>query len=228
MPRISFGPQVCGRIDEGSAREWLVPDGRGGYAMGTVSGLRTRRYHGLLMVAGATPATRHLGLAALDPVLTLSSGATVRLGTHEWADGAVAPGGHELLASFELVDGLPSWRWRVGAVVLERTLAMEHGRSSVAVVHRLLTGGPVSLRLEALCTWRDQHGSRAAGGPPPQVSDVEGGCVVEGAYRLRGPDFHPGGAWHLGVRHRRGRPGPARNRGPLVRRQLPRRAAATR
>ena len=41
MRQISFGPQVCGRFDEGAAREWLVPDGRGGYAMGTVSGLRT-------------------------------------------------------------------------------------------------------------------------------------------------------------------------------------------
>jgi predicted glycogen debranching enzyme len=202
MRRIAFGPQVCGRIDEGSAREWLVPDGRGGYAMGTVSGLRTRRYHGLLMVAGKTPASRNLGLAALDAVLTVPSGAAVRLGTHEWADGALAPRGHELLASFELVDGLPSWRWRIGDVVLERTLAMEHGRSSVAVVHRLLTGGPVSLRLEALCTWRDQHASRDAGGPPPVVVETAGGCVVEAAYRLRGPDFHPGGAWRVGVRHR--------------------------
>ena len=47
---ISFGPQVCGSVTEGSRREWLVPDGCGGYAMGTVTGLRTRRYHGLLVV----------------------------------------------------------------------------------------------------------------------------------------------------------------------------------
>ena len=62
--RLAFGPQVCGRLDEGSTREWLVPDGRGGFAMGTVSGLRTRRYHGLLIAAGETPATRRMGLAA--------------------------------------------------------------------------------------------------------------------------------------------------------------------
>ena len=68
--RLAFGPQVCGRIDEGAEREWLVPDGLGGYAMGTVSGLRTRRYHGLLIVAGDNPARRQLGLASLDPVVT--------------------------------------------------------------------------------------------------------------------------------------------------------------
>ena len=200
--RLAFGPQLCGRIGEGAAREWLVPDGRGGYAMGTVSGLRTRRYHGLLVVAGDTPATRHLALAALDAVVTLPTGATVRLGTHEWADGTIAPRGHELLAGFELTDGLPRWRWRIGDVVIERELATVHGRPAVAVVHRLLTGGPISLSLQALCTWRDIHAERTAGGPPPAVTAVAGGCVVEGAYRLRGPDFRTAGEWWQGVHHR--------------------------
>lgn len=62
MPTITFGPQVCGDLAVGSRREWLHSDSLGGYAMGTVSGLRTRRYHGLLTVA-RTPARRHLALA---------------------------------------------------------------------------------------------------------------------------------------------------------------------
>lgn len=202
MRDIAFGAQVCGRLAEGATREWLVPDGRGGYAMGTVSGLRTRRYHGLLVVAGKSPSVRHLGLASLDAVVTLASGTVVRLATHEWADGVVTPTGHRHLSAFALADGLPRWRWRIGDVVIERELAMEHGRSSVAVVHRLLTGGPVSLRLEALCTWRDVHGERTAGGPEPEVSEVAGGCIVDGAYRLRGPEFRTAGTWFRGVRHR--------------------------
>ncbi|MEU8821151.1 amylo-alpha-1,6-glucosidase [Actinoplanes sp. NPDC048796] len=201
LRRTAFGPQVCGHLGESATREWLVPDGAGGYAMGTISGLRTRRYHGLLVVAGETPASRRLGLASLDPVLTLASGTSVRLATHEWSDGTIAPRGHELLTSFELVDGLPRWRWRIGDVVLERVLAMEAGRPAVAVVHRLLTGGPVGLTLDALCTWRDIHGERTASGPPPAVTAAEGGCVVEEAYRLRGPEFRPAGAWWRGVRH---------------------------
>ncbi|MCU7730347.1 amylo-alpha-1,6-glucosidase [Actinoplanes sp. KI2] len=202
MRRLAFGPQVCGNVEEGSAREWLLTDGRGGYAMGTVNGLRTRRYHGLLIVAGETPATRRLALAALDPIVVLPSGASVRLATHEWADGTIAPRGHELLAGFELVDGLPRWRWRIGDVVLEREIAMVHGRPAVAVVHRLLTGGPVSLSLEALVTWRDSHGERTACGPAPAVESDESGCVVERAYRLRGPAFRTAGVWWRGVRHR--------------------------
>jgi predicted glycogen debranching enzyme len=202
MRHVSFGPQVCGQVDEGSAREWLVPDGLGGYAMGTVSGLRTRRYHGLLVVAGASPAIRHLALASLDAVVTLPSGTQVRLATHEWASGVIAPQGHTLLERFDLTDGLPRWRWRIGDVVLEREVATDHGRPGVAVMHRLIAGGPVTLRLEAVVTWRDAHGERTADGPPPQVTPAADGCVVQAAYRLTGPGFTTGGAWWHGVHHR--------------------------
>jgi predicted glycogen debranching enzyme len=201
---ISFGPQVCGALSEGAQREWLIADGLGGFAMGTVSGLRTRRYHGLLTVAGDPPATRQLGLAALDPVLSLPSGAEIRLGVHEWASGALEPQGHRYLERFKLADGLPCWRWRVGGVVLERTLAMQHGAPSVAVVHRLVSGGsggPVRLRVDALCTWRDAHGERHADGAL-ELEPVADGAVVAGAYRLGGPNWQPRGEWYFGVHAR--------------------------
>ena len=198
MPLV-FGTQLCGRLDESAAREWLLTDGLGGYAMGTVAGLRTRRYHGLLVVSGATVASRHVGLAALDPVLELPSGATIRLGTHEWVGGAVSPAGHLLLERFDLTDGVPRWRWRVGDVVLERELALATGASRVGVVHRLLSGGPVRLRLDALCTWRDAHHTREADGPPPAMESTVDGVVVESAYRLAGPGWEPTGEWYRGA-----------------------------
>ncbi|SCG65042.1 glycogen debranching enzyme, putative [Micromonospora inositola] len=199
---MRFGPQVCGDLAAGSTREWLVPDGRGGYAMGTVSGLRTRRYHGLLVVAGETPAIRRMGLVGLDPAVTLPSGARVRLGAHDWSSGDVDPRGFELLEQFALVDGVPRWRWRIGDVVIEREIAMAYGRSCVAVVHRLVSGGPVRLDLAAACTWRDAHGERRADGPTPRMEPAAGGAVIEGAFRLTGPDWTPAGQWWLGVRHR--------------------------
>lgn len=202
MIEIGFGPQVVGDLTAGGSREWLLTDGCGGYAMGTVSGLRTRRYHALLVVAGATPAARHAGLVALDPVVTLASGAQVRLATHEWASGAVDPRGHELLERFDLVEGVPRWRWRIGDTVLEREIAMTHGRPGVAVVHRLIAGGPVKLALDALCTWRDAHGERYADGPPPRVIPTADGATVEQAYRLAGPGWTPTGQWWRGAHHR--------------------------
>ncbi|SCE93827.1 glycogen debranching enzyme, putative [Micromonospora viridifaciens] len=202
MIDICFGPQVCGEMPASSTREWLATDGRGGYAMGTVSGLRTRRYHGLLVVAGETAASRRVGLVSLDPALTLPSGARIRLGTHEWASGAVDPRGYELLERFDLADGVPRWRWRIGEVVIEREIAMAYGRPCVAVVHRLISGGPVRLDLAATCTWRDAHGERRADGPAPRLEPAAGGAVVEGAFRLAGPDWVPEGQWWLGVHHR--------------------------
>src|SRR5205814_1245198 len=192
---IVFGPQTCGSLAEGAGREWLVPDGRGGYAMGTVAGLRTRRYHALLVVAGERPAARQVGLVALDPVVELPSGVQIRLATHEWVSGAVSPTGHVHLERFDLTDGLPRWRWRLGEVVVERELAMVPNRSALAVVHRLRAGGPVRLRLEALCTWRDAHGERV--GPAPLDSErTADGVTIAGAYRLAGPGFQPAGTWY--------------------------------
>lgn len=201
MPAMTFtlGPQVCGCLPAGTAREWLVPDGRGGYAMGTVSGLRTRRYHGLLVVAPQRPVPRMVAVAALDPVLELESGRRIALASHEWASGTVDPLGHELLSSFELRDGVPRWCWRIGDVVLERELAMRHGQPSLAVVHRLVSGPPVRLFVEPLCTWRDAHGERHATAAGLRVEPTADGVVVEGAYRLAGPDFESDGAWHHGV-----------------------------
>jgi predicted glycogen debranching enzyme len=198
-----YGAQVCGSLSAGAAREWLVVDGLGGYAMGTASGLRTRRYHGLLVVANAGGGSvRRMALASLDPVLTLPSGARTRLGTHEWASGTVDPPGHTMLEFFEVRDGLPRWRWRVGDVVVERTLAMRHGHASVAVVHTVLAGGPVRLTLEPLCTWRDAHGERFAAGGDLRIEPTADGFAVEDAYRVAGPGFEPDGAWYHGVRHR--------------------------
>jgi glycogen debranching enzyme len=189
---MRFGRQICGDLAAASAREWLVTDGLGGFAMGTVGGLRTRRYHGLLVVATEPPGGRMLGLAALDPVLVVGD-ARIRLAVHEWADGTVDPTGHVHLSSFELADGVPRWRWQVGDVILERELASFNGRPAIAIVHRLVAA-PARVRLElaALGTWRNVHGERF-GPQAPDVEQVADGFVFEGAYRVEGPGFSPPG-----------------------------------
>ena len=203
MSTISFGPQTCGSLVESASREWLVTDGLGGFAMGTVAGLRTRRYHGLLVVATAPPGGRRLGLASLDAVVAIGD-RRVRLGTHEWAGGDVSPAGHRHLTSFELIDGVPRWRWTIGSVILESEVAMAIGNPAVGVRWRLVSSGiyhRVTLDLEALATWRDVHGERFAE-DDPRVDHLADGFEFEGAYRVRGPGFVPGGDWYRGVHHR--------------------------
>ncbi len=198
---MRFGRQLCGNLDSASEREWLVPDGLGGYAMGTVSGLRTRRYHGLLIVATRPPSGRMLGLAAIDPIVIIGD-RRISLAVHEWSSGAIDPKGHVHLESFELQDGLPRWLWTIGDVAIEREIAMDHGRASVAVVHRVLSApGPVSLELHPLCTWRDAHGERFANGAPG-VAVAADGFLFEDAYRVAGAGYVPGGEWYRGVHYR--------------------------
>jgi len=198
--RIAFGRGTCGSLDEAARLEWLVTDGLGGYASGTVAGLRTRRYHGLLMTATAPGgSSRMLGLAGLDTVVVIGD-RRIRLATHEWAGGTVDPRGHEHLATFDLDDGVPRWRYDLGAVQLEVELAMAHGRSAVGVVHRVLSG-QVRLEVTPLCTWRDQHGERFAGADP-DVAATGSGFVFESAYRVEGPGYAPGGEWYRGELHR--------------------------
>jgi glycogen debranching enzyme len=66
--RIEFGREICGNLSSAETREWLVTNGIGGYASGTVAGLLSRRYHGLLVAALQPPLGRTLLLAKLDEV----------------------------------------------------------------------------------------------------------------------------------------------------------------
>lgn len=198
---MRFGRQLCGDLDAASTREWLVADGSGGYAMGTLGGLRTRRYHGLHAVATDPPGKRMLGLAALDLVL-VAGDARIRLAVHEWASDAIDPTGHLLLASFRLEDGLPRWRWAVGDVIVERELAPLRSPPGMVVVHRLVRApAPLRLELAALGTWRDADGERFGNGAPA-IDRLADGYVFESAYRVSGPGFTPAGAWYRGVRYR--------------------------
>ncbi|MEV0898641.1 amylo-alpha-1,6-glucosidase [Actinoplanes sp. NPDC049802] len=202
MPRndqFTFGPQVCGSpsAEAGGGREWLVTDGLGGYATGTVSGLRTRRRHALLVTAG------HVALASLDLTVTLPSGTKIPLYAHEWASGVTDPAGHTHLETFTLADGLPRWRWRIGDVVVERELAMRHGHPSLAVVHRVVSApGPVGLAVAAMCTWRTEGTARRATGPALTMEPAADGVIIDGAYRLHGPGWQPAGFWHVDVHTR--------------------------
>jgi predicted glycogen debranching enzyme len=169
--------------------------------MGTISGLATRRYHGLLVVATDPPRTRKLGLVSLDPTLVVGD-LRIELATHEWASGALAPAGYRYLTTFRLDRGVPRWRWQVGDIVLEVELAMTHGTPAVGIVHRLIRAPrPIRLEIEALGTWRDVHGERSMDGEPRLDVDT-GGCTLENAFRVRGPGFTPTGGWYHDLFHR--------------------------
>lgn len=127
-------------------REWLVANGLGGYATGTVSGVCTRRYHGLL-VAALSGLGRTVMLSHLSDHVRLPGGRTARLGAEERAVG-LALHGAEHLQEFGLELGLPVWTYEVDGAAVEKRLLLTHGQNTVHVSYRLLAGeGPVRLTL---------------------------------------------------------------------------------
>ena len=170
--------------------------------MGTVAGLRTRRYHGLLVPAVNGPAGRMLGLVALEPVLVVGD-ARFELATDEWAGGAISPRGHEHLVTFDLEDGVPRWRWQIGGVVLERELAMAHGRPTVGVVHRLVRGRPAgAARADPALHLAERPRRAPRATERPEWTATADGFVFEGAFRVAGAGWTAGGEWYRGVRAR--------------------------
>src|SRR5262247_3619149 len=106
-------------IDGFLRKEWLVTNGLGGYAAGTVAGAATRRFHGVLIAALPAPLGRYLALAALDETLRLDRDAGERLSGSSPFGGPVRTPTDTLL-EFALEDGLPVWTWQVGAVRIEK------------------------------------------------------------------------------------------------------------
>src|ERR1019366_6322288 len=102
-------------------REWLVTNGLGGFASGTLAGLLTRRYHALLAAALSPPVRRRILVAGSVEWVTLD-GRSIALHNHEFADGTIDQRGFERLVSFELDGMLPVWQFAIDDVLIEKRI----------------------------------------------------------------------------------------------------------
>jgi predicted glycogen debranching enzyme len=209
LPSIELGRSELDRFERAAEREWLLTNGLGGFAAGTVAGACTRRYHGLLVAALQPPAQRTVLVAKVE-ALAKYGGRDYALAANEYADGTVDPRGFEHLEAFRLEGQLPVWEYTLGDALLEQRIVMVHGENTTAVRFTLLRGSlPLTLALNPLCAYRDFHSHGRGAGWMPRSRPVEGGCEVEafdGArpYRVlldRGA-FTPAPAWYWNFRHR--------------------------
>ena len=141
------------------SREWLVTNGLGGYAAGTVAGAATRRFHGVLIAALPAPLGRYLALAALDETVRLDHDGGERLSGSSPFGGPVRTPTDTLL-EFALEDGLPVWTWQVGAVRIEKRLLMPHLRNTAHVTYAVRDApGVITLELLPRFNVRPHEGS---------------------------------------------------------------------
>jgi predicted glycogen debranching enzyme len=179
MKRIGFGREVTSHLETALTREWLVTNGIGGYALGTVAGANTRRYHGLLVAALRPPVGRTVLFSKLE--------ATVRLGpdifpltTNEYIDGTINPHGYHKLESFRLEGMIPIFTWAVADALIEQQIWMVHGQNTTYVTYTLTRAScPIALEIIPLCTYRDSHSTSDVRGWMPEVRAVENGLRVD-------------------------------------------------
>src|SRR5438067_7487095 len=119
-------------------REWLVTNGLGGYASGTISGAITRRYHGLLIAALPAPHGRVVMWNHVSEFLRFSDDDVVSLGGEERAGGQLDLKGADWLREFRLEDGLPVWTYGVRDVVVEKRIILPHLQNTVHLIYRIL------------------------------------------------------------------------------------------
>jgi predicted glycogen debranching enzyme len=176
---VDFGSEVCGFLESASEREWLVTNGLGGFACGTVAGVLTRRYHGLLIAALPPHSSRIMLVSKFDETLAYD-GHNYELGANCWAGGTVAPKGFRWIQRFHLDGTTPVWTFACADALLEKRIWMQDGANTTFVRYELLrsSGGSADLEIKALVNHRDFHAVTHAGDWRMQVTPVNHGLRV--------------------------------------------------
>ncbi len=137
MP-IAFDRNTCCDLNETVSREWLITNGLGGYAAGTVAGVLTRMQQGLLVAP--IKDTAQLLLAKIDEELVFDE-RKYYLGTNEYQDGTLNPAGFVHLENFRLEEGFPVFTYHLGGIdgiVLEKRIWMPRDTNTTYIQYRLV------------------------------------------------------------------------------------------
>jgi len=129
----------------------------GGFACGTTNGIRTRRYHSMLLTATTPPTGRMALVKSLDAWVEMD-GSLFHLNSHMYFPGVVSPNGAESIETFQR-DPWPKWTYRLPhGMTLEREVFMPHGTPAVVVSWKLLNAKePVRLSVRPLLSFKDYH-----------------------------------------------------------------------
>jgi predicted glycogen debranching enzyme len=178
---IAFGRAICNDLVSAERREWLVTNGLGTYASGTIAGTLTRRYHGLLVASLRPPVERTLLVTKIDETVRYRD-ASYDVFANRWKDGLIAPEGYVNIERFELDGTTPVWHFTVADALLEKRVWLEYGENTAYVRYRVLRAqAPVALILSVFGNYRDHHGNTHADAWQFDV-DREGSGVRVSAY----------------------------------------------
>ena len=154
---IQISGDILQNWDVVSRREWLVTNGTGGYAMGSLAGANTRRYHGLLVPALSPPVGRAVLLSKVEEEVRVED-QLYQLSANKYPS-VVQPQGFRHLTSFG-TRPIPTFTFTFHeeTVVLEKRIWMAHGRNTVYIQYTLVKSPePIRLGLVPLLAYKDYH-----------------------------------------------------------------------
>ena len=217
---LSVGPDICRNVQAGLDREWIVTNGLGGYASGSVVGATTRSYHGLLVAALIPPVERDVLVTKIDETIELPNKSVLKLGVNEYRDGTIDPQGYNYLDTFSLEADVPCFRYQLDEnLTLEKRVWMEYGQNTTYVQYALSAAsshvakvGPLTLTLTPFCVYRSHHATTHGDSNWHFLVENQGNRCRIRAYEeapacvlVLGPSaqFTSTGNWFWGVKHRR-------------------------
>jgi predicted glycogen debranching enzyme len=146
-------------LEELVEREWLVTNGLGGYASGTLGGACTRRFHGKLIAALPAPLGRTMMLNHLEESIRTSDGLELKLSGDELGTRQVTYPSPELFEEFYLDCGVPVWRYVHADIELEKRVVMPYGQNTTCIIYRLVRGASnLTLGLRPSLNFRPHEG----------------------------------------------------------------------
>lgn len=168
--------------------EWLVTNGLGSYATGTLSGVPTRRFHSFLTVAHPDPLGRYAMLNQLSELVRFPDGSVQKIGGIESADGTLELHGMSSLREFRLDLGMPVWRYELRDHVIEKWILMPYMSNTVHIGYRLISGpGPVRLKIRVAVHFRP-HNAALDEGLPANSYDLQ---ASDGRLEVHGLSIPP-------------------------------------
>lgn len=176
--RYMLDEQQCRNLAVSMQREWLLTNGIGGYAMGTPSGISTRRYHGDLVAATQPPATRVVLLAGVDAFVQSGLSNPIGLSTNQYP-GALFPEGYLYLKHFH-VDKEAVWIYRAGEIEVEKSLRMHPGVNASTLEYVNIGEKPFDLTIRPFVCHKNYHANFSESpGYPQSLSFQQDKTVIE-------------------------------------------------
>jgi len=160
-------------------REWLVTNGLGGYASGTLLGIPSRRYHGFFVPNLPAPRGRTMIVPRLDEEVAIGS-RKVRLCGAQFSDGKIDGESPLYLKEFRQEWQTPTWLFEIDGHLIEKRVCMPYLQNTVYVDYRLIRGGPIRLNLRPFVTFRGHDGP--LGCPPDWPFTL---TMTHGRYEVR-------------------------------------------